>query len=102
MSGQRHCTFIKVFNHASLKEFPMLLGLVRYEYVAFWVGHLETGKFYREGKDACFYRDTNQKDSIVGQVTITEEMVKRAEIQLRADGNGVIKFKHISIQFTKP
>lgn len=101
MSGQRECTLTKVFNHVPIEEFPMLLGLVRHDYVSFWSGHLETAKFYKEGDDASFYRLKNQKDTIIGQITITEEMVKRGDIALNSEGSGVIKFKHMSLNFRK-
>lgn len=102
MSGQRTCYLVQTYNHDKLEtQMPMLLGLIRNEYVAFWIGHKETGKFYKEGQDHVYYRDINQNDCIIGQVCITEEMIKWGDIKLNSDGGGVIEFKHMKIFFRK-
>lgn len=100
MSGQRTCYLVQTFNHTKLDEYPLLLGLIREDYVAFWKGHQEKGKFWKDGEDKIYYRDINQKDCIIGQVTITEAMIKNATILLTKE-SGCIQFKHMQLNFRK-
>ncbi len=103
MFGQRDCYLVETYDSKNFTKYPLLLGLMRKDYVTFWQGHKQTGNFIKGGIEHEYYhvRD-QQKFTVIGQVTITEEMIKWATISLSMElgrERGSIEFPKIKLWF---
>lgn len=94
MTGQRTCELRPYFSHTSLDKFPILLSVVRKEYVAISDNNLSKAIEYK----SINHIEDSASTLYVGTLSISEEMVLDGKIELRNDG-GTISLKGLDIQF---
>lgn len=100
MSGQRTCKLIKTFDHSDLETYPLILGLTRADYFCFYQEQGEKAKLFSGGTERTFYRDDLKAPVYLGQVTITEEMLKNVTITIQ-DKHVIIKFRSFELRASK-
>lgn len=94
LSDQRTCELTPYFCHNNLDTFPILLSVIRKDYVA-----ISDRNFAKaiEHKSIEHIKATSD-DLYIGVLSITEEMVNDSKIELRKDG-GTISLKGLEMKF---
>lgn len=99
MSGQRTCKLVKTFDNMDLDVYPLLLGLVRADYFCFYKEQGENITLFKGGTKRRYYRDELKKPVFIGQVIISEDMLKDVSVTLKH--SVVIKFKSFELRACK-